>query len=161
MIEPKVKIKDKGGDRLAAVHRQMDRLTGSYVTVGVHPYAGNYPSGVPVSVIAATQEFGSPEQGIPQRSFIRATVDAKMDRLNAMRIDLVGKIIDGKLTPKKALDILGTYLQVQVQNRIDSNIGPRLSPAYARWKVRQGKPPRTLVLTRLLYRSITYAVRAE
>ena len=76
MSKPRVIDRDLGWRQWSANFRKLSKLpksAGAYV--GVLEDAGTYDNGEEVAVVAATNEFGSPAQGIPERSFLRSTVD--------------------------------------------------------------------------------------
>lgn len=76
------------------------------------------PGSTPVAMIAAVHEFGSPEQGIPERPFMRSSMRAnaqKYVRLN--KINLV-RILRGQLTTEQALGQLGEMAKGDVQDTL-------------------------------------------
>ena len=54
------------------------------VMVGLPKGSNDYPDGTSVIMVGAVHEFGSPSKGIPQRSFLRSTVQEK--RRSYMRL---------------------------------------------------------------------------
>lgn len=104
-----------------AIDRLRQRLVGDnrVVNVGV-PEGKREEDGTPVAMIAAVHEFGSPSQGIPERPFLRVSVQRnrqKYIRLN--RINLV-KMLRGKATVDQALGQLGEMAKGDVQTEIRS-----------------------------------------
>ncbi len=104
-----------------ALDRLRQRLIGKnrVVNVGV-PEGKKESDGTPVAMIAAVHEFGSPSQGIPERSFLRASVQRnrqKYVRLN--RINLV-KMLHGQMSAEQALGQLGEMAKGDVQTEIRS-----------------------------------------
>lgn len=159
MIKPKVSVNAKGPDRILAIEKALRDTAHLAVTVGVHSDAGVYESGADIAVVAAAQEFGT--EHIPSRSYLRSTVDDNLEVLNKWRQDAIGRIVDGKVEPEAALESIGFRLAAKVQTRIMSDVKPPLTEKYKRWKIRQGKPPRTLILTGLLHSSIAYRVEGS
>lgn len=106
--------------------------------------------------VAAIHEFGAPGAGIPQRSFIRATVDARRSEIEAIQRALALQVLAGKLTPEAAYELLGAKVAAMVQNRIAEGIGPSLKPETVD---RKGSST-PLIDTGQLRSSITYAVVA-
>lgn len=102
--------------------------------------------------VAAAHEFGTAT--IPQRSFIRATVDLKAGEIGALQEKLAAQVAEGKITPEVAMERLGAAVQGMVQTRIAEGIGPALKPATV---ARKGSD-KPLVDTGQLRSSVTYQV---
>lgn len=102
--------------------------------------------------VAAAHEFGTDK--IPQRSFIRATVDLKAAVIAAEQEKLAAQVAEGKITPEVAMERLGAAVQGMVQTRIAEGIGPALKPATV---ARKGSD-KPLVDTGQLRSSVTYQV---
>lgn len=102
--------------------------------------------------VAAAHEFGTAT--IPQRSFIRATVDLKAGEIGALQEKLAAQVAEGKITPEVAMERLGAAVQGMVQVRIAEGIGPALAPATV---ARKGSD-KPLVDTGQLRSSVTYQV---
>lgn len=102
--------------------------------------------------VAAAHEFGTAT--IPQRSFIRATVDLKAGEIGALQEKLAAQVAEGKITPEVAMERLGAAAQGMVQTRIAEGIGPALAPATV---ARKGSD-KQLVDTGQLRSSVTYQV---
>lgn len=102
--------------------------------------------------VAAAHEFGTAT--IPQRSFIRATVDLKAGEIGALQEKLAAQVAEGKITPEVAMERLGAAAQGMVQTRIAEGIGPALAPA----TVARKRSNKQLVDTGQLRSSVTYQV---
>ena len=135
----------------------LGRLRGidkSHVKVGVLGAAGSE-----VVAIAAVHEFGSKDGRIPERSFIRATFVQNESELAKNTGRLAKGIIDDKLTPERALGVLGTWGQAQVKKYISSNsVQPPTGAAQNAAKAKAGGATTTLVDTGRLLGSISYEV---
>lgn len=118
------------------------------VKVGLPKGANDYPDGTSVIMVGITHEFGSPLIGIPQRSFLRATVEIGRRIYKNLFRKLSKKIVDGDITKKEALSLIGLQVQSDVQGRIREGIKPEL-------KSREGIP---LIDTAHLIQSITFKV---
>lgn len=71
----KIIDRDKGW---RAIEKTVKAFGGREVAVGVLSDAGTHAeSGADMVVIAAANEFGAPSVNVPERSYIRSTVDAK------------------------------------------------------------------------------------
>ena len=87
---------------------------------------GNKSSTVNLVNVATFHEFGT-SNGLPERSFIRSTVDDKKN-YNQLKTDLMVRLLSLKIKTEKALGILGLTVQKDIRAKIRSNIPPALSP---------------------------------
>ena len=75
-------------------------------------------------IIAAANEFGTDKAGrghnvkIPQRSFLRSTLDEEKDATRAMVDNAKVKVVTGKLSKKKFLSRLGLWFESKVREKI-------------------------------------------
>lgn len=118
------------------------------VRVGLPKNSNAYPDGTSVVMVGAINEFGSPAQNIPQRSFLRSTLHADKSKYNAMFKKLAKRIVDGKIDKRTALQTLGLQLQTDVRQKITDIKTPPL-------KRRKGNP---LVDTGHLRQSINFQI---
>lgn len=111
----------------------------SHVLVGViAAKGGDEPAadgGITMIELAAIHEFGSPEAGIPQRSFIRSTFNRNDVRreMGELAGKLVTKVIHG-MKLQTALGLMGAWGTAQIKNTINNRLttGPEnqeLKPA--------------------------------
>lgn len=82
--------------------------------------------------VAVVHEFGAGP--VPQRSFIRATIDEKRSDIEAEMANLARGVVSGKLDGRAALDLLGAKVAGWCQARIAAGIAPPLKPATVRRK---------------------------
>jgi len=159
LIRAKVQITDSGKSEAQARNKRLKQLDKAYVTIGVHDDAGKYTEGNPppdVVEVALWMEYGT--KNIPERSFIRSTVDEHRSQINQWREQALRQIMfDGK-SVKDALESIGFKVQALIQNKIKSNVPPPLADSTAARKRKSGVAPVTLINTGLLLRSITYKV---
>jgi hypothetical protein len=66
---------------------------------------------------------------IPERSFIRKTVDIKRRQIVALSKNLAAKVLDGSQTREKALAMIGVFTQGEIRARMSRGIPPPLKPA--------------------------------
>ena len=120
-------------------------------------------TGIDLVTLAAIHEFGSPAASIPERSFIRRTLDAKHGEIVALAAKLAGGVVNGKIKLEKALEILGQFLAAEIKKTIANGIPPELQPAtIAARKRKFGKAStKPLIATGQLRASITHEVRME
>lgn len=153
-----VRDTDKGARALAT---RLHRVAGSRVKVGVLDDAPKEEgegasSSLSLLEVAAVHEFGAPEAGIPQRSFIRAGVDELLPEIRRVQHALAVQVFKGSTALPVALDRLGAKVTALLQNRIARGIAPENAPATI---ARKGSS-KPLVDTGQLKASITWKVEA-
>jgi phage gpG-like protein len=134
-------------------------LGGRRVKVGVLASKGGmakHTDTLTIIELAAIHEFGSPAAGIPERSFIRATLHKHRSELAALSQKLAGPMIRGKTSPDAVLKILGEWAVAKIRAEITTGDGipPPLKP---RTIARKGSS-RPLVDTGRLLGAITYEI---
>lgn len=147
----KSKVKIKKRPRIAL--RRLEKIAKSFkgpdlVKVGLPRGSNAYPDGTSVIMVGAVHEFGSPVKGIPQRSFLRSTVEGERRVYKNMFKKLSVQIIKGQITKKQALGIIGLKVQTDVRQKITDIKEPPL-------QYREGNP---LVDTGHLRQSIVFEV---
>lgn len=161
-----VKTETKGQENVDRIMQEIQKLKGSYVTIGFYEDAGKYPGGQSVVEVALWNEFGTSTS--PERSFFRSAVDENMSQLNAWREDFLNRIVRGEMTVEKALETVGMRIQIMIQNKIKSNVPPPYGTGMGNppervlelqeAKRRKGYSTETLRATELMLRSVTYKV---
>lgn len=155
MGRSRVIVRDFGLKRILKNARDLGKAN---VTVGVHgtakPHKNDEGESTPLAFIAAVNEFGSSDGHVPERSFIRSTVDEQLGTLRRIRDQALRKVVLDDLAPRKALALIGAYLQGKIQEKIASNIPPPNAPSTVSEKGSSG----TLIDTGQLRQSITYQV---
>lgn len=134
------------------------RNDSSHVAVGVHGAPASAPhKGGAASVvdIATVHEFGNEKRKIPQRSFIRSTVDAERDAIARLMHREAADILTGKQTMPGALNRSGLMISGFVKKRIAAGIKPDLKEATIRRKG-SSKP---LIDSGQLRNAVTHEVR--
>ena len=111
-------------------------------------------SGPTLVEVAGWHEFGAPDANIPQRSFIRGTVDEKRADIERLEAVLLENVVTGKITEAQALDQLGAKVAGMIQTRISQGIQPALAQA----TIDRKKSSTPLIDTGQLRSSITWAV---
>lgn len=104
------------------------------------------------------------EIDVPERSFLRATIDEK----GAEYVELIrrglGRVVDGRMSVERVFGLLGARVAADVRNRIRAGIAPELTAATLRKKTRasDGAVANTpLILTGQLLKAITWAIRGR
>jgi hypothetical protein len=152
-IRVKTVDRDKGFE---ALRRLFVRGVGS-VDVGV---SGAINKKVPV--YAAVHEFGYPAGGIPQRSFIRSTIDENALRYRQVARDEADRLVmqaakRAQPDERRALSKLGAVIVKDIKAKIESNISPPLQQATID---RKGHAV-ALIDKGDLLRSVTFRTRLE
>lgn len=112
---------------------------GVKITVGIHsednvPYARGQDDAPTLAQIATFHEFGAPKIGLPERSFMRWTMDENEAAYFGMAEDLLGLVIDGKISKYKAGAWLGERMKADIRQRIVDVERPPLTPSTIRAK---------------------------
>jgi len=116
----KFRIIDKGWKRILRQMRLMDK---SFTKVGVQQDTTRKDSEVSDMVLVAMwNEFGT--KNIPERSFIRETVDKKKKQIFGLKKKMYEDILDGQKSTRRALEIIGEYVQSQTQLTIKRKKSP-------------------------------------
>ncbi len=97
---------DRGWNR---IRRELARMAKSFVKVGVLSNAGTEEGGMSLVDVAVVNEYGAPEKNIPERPFIRQTLDTKSTEIAKKKADLADKVMTGKMDTRRALDDLGVW----------------------------------------------------
>jgi hypothetical protein len=110
--------------------------------------------GTSMATIAAVHEFGSPEQGIPERSFLRGGIRRAAPKLNAVNIDSLRKVLLGKMTIEQALEKLGVVAVGEVKREFVVGSFVPLKPE----TIKRKGSTRPLIDTGNLRQAVTYVV---
>lgn len=113
----------KGGQKLEAAlaHIAAQLSRPGTLKVGFLENA-TYPSGTPVAMIAAIQDFGAPAAGIPPRPFFRNMVAAKASSWGPAIANL---LVPNDYDVERVLQLTGEGIKGQLQQSIiDTNTPP-------------------------------------
>ena len=153
LIEMKMDIEDKDVN-YSRVLKALDSKA-SHVDVGIHAFTG-----AELVTIASANEFGAMagrnrKVRIPERSFIRSTVDSNRTLYRQEGETLINRIVDGKITQAQGLGLLGRRVQRDIQRTIRSNVPPPNAPSTIAAK----GSDHTLIDTAAMLQAVTYAVK--
>ena len=155
----KVTDTDRGArdllERLRALAKSTRKVRVGVLADAPKKSEGASPSRLSLLEVAILHEFGAPAAGIPQRSFIRATIDERAADIAKLQLALAKRVAEGAITEDQALAQLGAKVAAWCQARIVAGISPALAPSTIE---RKGNKTTPLVLTGQLKSSITYAV---
>lgn len=115
--------------------------------------AGDHPSGdITVAGVGFVNEFGTTT--IPERSFMRSTLQEKKQSIIDLQKNLMKNIVDGSMTVEKALGLLGEFVSDEIRQKIVSLKTPPNTPE----TIKKKKSSNPLIDTGQLKNSITYEV---
>lgn len=153
--------KDRGWKKIAAELQKAAKKP--YVKVGFIGDSGgaeHKDSVLTVAGVAAIHEYGAPERNIPERSFIRGTIEAHSSEVQGF-IDHQNKsVLLQKIDVKEALGRLGLFITALIKNRIvKEHVPPPLKESTIKAKTRAGKTGEVpLVDTAQMLNSIRHQV---
>lgn len=156
MARSGVRDVDHGWKKLMQVLAQA-KSGETYVKVGVIGTAAQSAhEGISNVELAAVHEFGSPDRGIPERSFIRSTYDEKRDAWTALLKKALRGVYEGKVSLEQALSMVGLRAEADIKRHVTSGVGipPPLKPATI---ARKGSS-RPLVDTGRMINSVSHEV---
>jgi hypothetical protein len=132
--------------------------------VGFFP-SSKYEDGTPVAYVATIQEYGSPENGIPPRSFMRTTIVEKQIEWQAIATQGAKAMLNGDTTGDKVLEVIGLKAAGDIRKKISLITDPPLKPATVAARLREradkqtvGSLTKPLVNTATLLNAVTSAV---
>lgn len=113
--------------------KELDRRVRAFgrghVLVGVLGPKADAPhrgSGLTVADVASFNEFGL---GVPERSFIRATMDENEGKLMRLTAETGRGVVLGTLAPEQSLGLVGEFAVGLIQERISDGIPPANRPS--------------------------------
>lgn len=106
MAKSRVKVRDLG---YASVLKELKATEGVHITVGVHGDQKPRSGGTPMTLVAAANEFGTTDGRVPERSFIRATVDSRRNDIAEVMQKQMKLLEDGKRSAKDVAEIVGLW----------------------------------------------------
>ena len=110
--------------RFRSILREVEALKGAKVQVGYF--------NPELAFIAACNEYGTKRNGkvhSPERSFLRATFDANVHEYHALAAKYIGRVLDGTLTARGALMLIGARMERDVKKAIRDFDDPPNAPS--------------------------------
>lgn len=161
MTDTRTEDRDLGWEE---IKKDLENLDVSYVDVGIHEDAGDYPDGTPISRVALYNEFGT-RRGIPSRPFFRKTVDEKEDAIFIAIEAAYNAVLARTISPKIGLERIGFTMKEMIQGMIQTAAqwAKPLKPATIARKLRGGalRGPTPLIQTELMFRAVQYKVKVK
>lgn len=91
--------------------------------------SSHYPGGVPVALVAAVQELGSPAQGIPPRLGMRTTAKEKEHEWGGVAEIQAHRMLENKINATQAFEAIGLKAAGDVRKHISEVRSPPLKVA--------------------------------
>lgn len=142
---------DRGWKR---IRRQLTKFDGAAVIVGIQSDEPPRAGGTSMALVAAANEFGTDDGHVPERSFLRSTMDENRTRYFRLARDLHDDVIRGKIRIWPALSRIGQKAQADVQKKIVDLRDPPNAPSTI---ARKGSS-NPLIDTGAMRQSIRYVV---
>lgn len=157
-IKTETIVIDKGANRILA---ERDKLHKSFAKIGVqgsessksHKEAETGKPGINLVKLATIHEFGAPKAKIPQRSYIRTTMDERRAEFRQMGDKLVDSLLAQQLSAKGLLARMGIVIESAIKAKMPKTKALKASTIRSRIK----KSATPLVDTGQLRASITSA----
>jgi phage gpG-like protein len=122
MAKKRVKVVDRGFED------EIRRLSVSVITTvgiqGAQAPAGDH-GGLTNAGLGAIHEFGAPSVGIPQRSFLRETLDANADKYSRF---IAKRMADRRTSTLITFNLVGEMHLADIRNAINASIAPPNKP---------------------------------
>jgi hypothetical protein len=121
--------RDLGYRRIMRNLRQLGRLRVPAVFVGIR--AGTQAvDGTSMALIAAANEFGTADGHVPERSFIRSTIDENREKYLGALTKATGRAVDkGTAAMKTELGKVGARVTADIQRKIVALKEPPNAPS--------------------------------
>ena len=123
-----IRKKGAGYDRLQALVTESQDYVGK---VGWLESA-KYEDGTPVAYVAAIQEFGSPKNNIPSRSFMRTTISEQRNKWMELAKSGAKAVVAGNETVRSVVEKIGFQAQGDIGAKISSISSPVLKQVNCR-----------------------------
>jgi hypothetical protein len=120
-------------------------------------FKGKAANPVSLAMIAAVHEFGNPEMGIPERSFLRGGIRHGMPKFKELNETNLRAVVLGKMTIEEAIDQLGVVAAGEVKREFA--IGE--FKALKQKTIDRKGSSRPLIDSGQLRQSITYVVEGK
>lgn len=122
------RVKGEGFQQLA---QMIQGMSNAQTKVGFVD-SSKYDDGTPVAYVATIQEFGSPQQSIPARPFMRPTITRDSAKWKGTAASGAAAITRGSATTETVLNALGSSAAGGIKRSISAVTSPPLSPTTLR-----------------------------
>ena len=145
--------------RLKEVMKRAEQLNRIQLVVGIpsDENSRDESTGITNAELGVIHEFGVPEKGIPERSFMRSTASEEANNLGRLAKIQISECLGGKASAHNAFATVGAYLQGKIVEKItDGDFEPNTEAT-----VKRKKSSKPLIDTGQLRGAITYEVREK
>src|ERR1035441_5755628 len=126
-------------DKIAkALNDRAQLFKGAVVKVGI-PAGKKYPNGTSIAYVGTIDEFGAPEVGIPQRSWLRSTRNAKRAAWTKDLAEGAQAVAQRRISLLGMLDAVGAAAAGDVVQTIAARIPPPLKPTTVEARIRRAR----------------------
>lgn len=155
-IKTETIVIDRGANRILA---ERDKLHKSFAKIGVqgseasksHKDSETGKAGINLVELATVHEFGSPAAKIPNRSYIRTTMDERRAEFRQMGDRLVNSLLAEQMSAKGLLTRMGIVIETAIKAKMPKT--KALKASTIRRRIKKSDTP--LVDTGQLRASIT------
>lgn len=143
--------------RLKEVMKRAEQLNRIQLVVGIpsDENSRKESTGITNAELGVIHEFGAPEKGIPERSFMRSTASEEAENLGQLGNARIAEFLKGQKSAHDAFADVGAYLQGKIVEKITDGDFVANKEETAKRK----KSSKPLIDTGQLRASITYEVR--
>lgn len=145
--------------RLKEVMKRSKQLNHLQLVVGIPSDENSREESTSITnaELGVIHEFGVPEKGIPERSFMRSTASEEADNLGRLAKIQIAECLKGETSTHDAFATVGVYLQGKIVEKItDGDFEPNTEAT-----VNRKKSSKPLIDTGQLRGAITYEVREK
>lgn len=143
-------------NRLKEIAKKMEELAKKEVVIGI-PSSSDSHDDITNAELGMIHEFGSPEKGIPERSFVRSTFAEEGGNAGRLMTSEVKRLLEGNASVDSVYGNVGMYMQGKMIEKITD--GDFVANKEETIKRKGSATP--LIDTGKLRASITYEVRNE
>ena len=141
------------GKKLDELRRRVQAMN-AQVKVGYPANGATENDGTPLALVAMVNNFGSPEHNIPERPFMTRAIQNHKEDFKAVNEKTLPQVLEGKMSVKKALSLLGTEAVKHIQAEIRNGDFVALKVA----TIKRKGSSRPLFDTGQMLRGVTYEV---
>ena len=135
--------------------KNFPKFDNTVLKVGIQKDAGENFAGESIAEYAAKNEYGS--RRIPERSFIRSTIDQKRPQIFKLIANEFDKTLKLRISPERALKVVGTYVETEIKKKITALRSPPNSPV----TIKRKGSSNPLIDSGLMRQSIRYNITKE
>lgn len=158
--------------RLKEVMKRAEQLNRLQLVVGIpsDENSRDESTGITNAELGVIHEFGAPEKGIPERSFMRSTASEEANNLGRLANIQIAECLKGETSAYDAFATIGAYLQGKIVEKItDGEFQPnkpetlkrKLTPVKDKKRKRAKDADKPLIDTGQLREAITHEVREK